>query len=384
MKKTISLLLTLALALSLCACGAPAAQADPTPVPAASETAAPTPETAAPTPATEVRPETIDFTDSLGRTVTLPGDISRIAPSGSVAMIMLAAAAPEKLVCAGSKVYEDQTPYLGEALAALPVTGQLYGGKSTLNLEELLSADPQVIIDMGDKKNGMAEDLDALSEQTGLPCIFLEADLLHMAAAFRSLGELLPDAAERCETVAAYVDETMALAAEASAKIPEQERKTVMYTSGTDGLGTNAKGSSQAQVLELVGAENAVVLEDVTSKGGGNLINMEQLYLFDPDVILFTADSIFETAAADPAWQQVRAIAEGTYYEIPGVPYNWMSNPPSMNMLLGIRWLGNLLYPAYFDFDMTEEVQRAYRILWNYDMSGAEAEELLANSTLKR
>ena len=54
------------------------------------------------------------------------------------------------------------------------------------------------------------------------------------------------------------------------------------------------------------------------------------------------------TAAADAAaWQPLRAIEEGDFYEIPSMPYNWLSNPPSLNMLLGIWWLGNLLYPQY-------------------------------------
>ena len=37
------------------------------------------------------------------------------------------------------------------------------------------------------------------------------------------------------------------------------------------------------------------------------------------------------------------------------MPYNWLSNPPSLNMLLGIWWLGNLLYPQYYDYDMAEK-----------------------------
>ncbi len=65
------------------------------------------------------------------------------------------------------------------------------------------------------------------------------------------------------------------------------------------------------------------------------------------------------------------------------MPYNWLSNPPSINMLLGVWWLGNLLYPQYYDYDMTEKAQEAFRILWNYDLSADEAAEMLQNSTLK-
>ena len=124
-----------------------------------------------------------------------------------------------------------------------------------------------------------------------------------------------------------------------SAKIADADRVSVLYTSGVSGLDTNAKGSVQSQVIELVGAVNAVVVEDVSSKGGGNTINLEQLYQFDPDVILFSAGSIYQTVSSDEAWAQLRAVQNGSYCEIPSLPYNWMSNPPSLNMLaLIINW----------------------------------------------
>ena len=65
------------------------------------------------------------------------------------------------------------------------------------------------------------------------------------------------------------------------------------------------------------------------------------------------------------------------------MPYNWLSNPPSINMLLGVWWLGNLLYPQYYDYDMTEKTQEAFRVLWDYELSADEAEEMLQNSALK-
>ena len=327
--------------------------------------------------------ETVLFTDSSGREVEVPADITRVAPSGAVATMFLAAVCPEYMVCISSTPSRSQLPYLDSSLLTLPTTGQLYGRKSTINLESLLNAEPQIIIDLGDAKDGIERDMDELQKQVGIPVVFIEADLPHMAEAFRMLGQLLSGKEERCGELAAYVDETMALAAEASSAILQEERLSVMYTSGTSGLNTNARGSTQAQVIELVGAQNAVVVEDISNKGGGNTINMEQLYLFDPDVILFSAGSLYSKAGEDEAWQPLRAISNGAYYEIPNLPYNWMGNPPSLNMLLGIRWLGNLLYPAYYDYDMVQEAQRAYRLLWNYELTEEEAAELLSRSTLK-
>ena len=379
MKKTITMLLVFTLCISLCACGAAPAE---TPTASAADSSAPT---EAPAAAEEVpvAPATISFTDDCGRVVELPAEITRIAPSGTVANMFLAAAAPEYMVSISDNYSEEQCAYLGAELSALPVTGSLYGGKGDANLEAILAAAPQLIIDMGDKRGDTADSLDALQAQIGVPCVFIAADLPNMADAFRTLGALLADKAGRCAELAGYVEETVSLAEETAAKIPESERVRVMYTTGTDGLGTNARGSTQAQVIELIGGVNAIETAEVVHKSGGNIINMEQLYLFDPDVIIFTQGSIYDTVASETAWQKLAAVSDGRYYEVPSVPYNWLSLPPSMNMILGIRWLGNLLYPDYYDFDMVAETQRAYRTLWDYDMSAAEAEALLSRSTLK-
>ena len=359
MKRAIPLLLICSLCLTLlCACGSPKTAAAPS-------------------------GETVTFTDSAGREVEVPAEITRVAPSGAVATMFLASVCPEYMVCIASTPSSSQYRYFDDSLLRLPTTGQLYGSKSTINLEALIDAGPQVIIDLGDAKDGIGRDMNALQKQTGIPVVFIEADLPHMAEAFRMLGALLYGKTERCAELADYVDETVSLAAGNAARIPEGERARVMYTSGVSGLNTNAAGSTQAQVIDLVDAVNAVVVEDVSNKGGGNPINMEQLYVYDPDVILFSTGSMYADAENDPAWSKVRAISEGRYYEIPALPYNWMSSPPSLNMLLGIRWLGNLLYPDIYDYDMAAEAQRAYSLLWNYALSDAEAAELLAHSTLR-
>ena len=374
MKKLLALLLAAVMVFSLTACGAETPAPAATEAPAVTEAPAETETPADPTE--ESAAETMSFTDSTGRAVELPANITKIAPSGPVATMILAAFAPEKLVCTGTNIGDDQAAFLYEGLSDLPMTGQLYGGKATFNMEELLATGAEVIIDLGDFKKSIADDLTALQEQTGLPCIFLEADLAHMADAFRSLGTILGKE-ERGEELAKLVEETMTMAAENSAKITEDQMVSVLYSSGSDPLGTNAEGSSQAQVLGIVGAKNAVVVDEVTSKGGGNMINMEQLYNFDPNVVLVTDAAALEIIESETAWQELRAVKDGKVYTVPTEPYCWLSAPPSMNMILGVWWLGNLLYPEVYDYDMTAKAQEIYKTFWNYDLTAEEAAAML-------
>ena len=322
----------------------------------------------------EIKKETVSFTDSSGRVVEIPATIDRVAPSGAVATMFLSAFAPEKMCTVSGRPSNAQMAYLPEELASLPETGQMYGSKATLNLEELLASGAELVIDLGDYKDGIQEDLDALQSQIGIPVIFIEANMESMASAFRTLGKVL-SMEERGEALGAFVDETMAMAAENKGKI--KDKVSVMYATTSDGLGTNAKGSTQAQVLDIVGAENAIVVENVSDKGGGNQINLETAMMADPDVIIFTEESIYKEVSTLSGWKEMTALKNGRYYMVPTMPYNWLGNPPSMNMLIGVWWLGNLLYPEYYSYSMVDKARKIYSLLWGYDLSVEEAETML-------
>ena len=322
------------------------------------------------------------FTDSCGREVTIPAEITKVCPSGAVATMFLSVFAPDEMFSVNSAISDSTAAFLPERIATLPATGQFYGSKASLNMEQILALDPDVIIDLGDYKDGIREDMDALQEQLGIPVIFIESDLEHMAAAFRSLGEIF-GRKEKGDELASFVEETLRMAAENSAKLTDETRRSVMYATGSAGLNVFADGSTHAQVISLIGANNAVVLEKWSNKGTGDSVNMEQILLTDPDVIVFASGSIYDTVGTDEAWLQLDAVKEGSYYEVPSTPYNWMANPPSMNMLLGVWWLGNLVYPDLYNYNMVEKAQEIYKLFWNYDLSTAEAEALLSKSTLK-
>lgn len=321
-------------------------------------------------------------TDSAGREVVLPETLTQIAPSGTSAQMILYTIVPDLMVGWSKNPSETQKKYIAEKYYDLPEFGQFYGKNASLNLEALIAAKPQVIIDMGDMKKGHAEDMDRIQEQTGIPTIFIEANLDNFAAAYRMLGELF-GVQEQAENLAAYIDETVHTAEENAKKIPQDERVSVMFGTGETGLDVNAKGSIHSAVIALVGADNAIEVAEVSNKGGGNTINMETVLLAQPDVIVFSAGAPYDTVASDENWSSVKAVQDGRYYEIPSQPYNWLAQPPSVNRILGIRWLGNLLYPELYPYDMIEETKQFYELFWHYSLSDAEAKELLARSTYK-
>jgi iron complex transport system substrate-binding protein len=62
----------------------------------------------------------------------------------------------------------------------------------------------------------------------------------------------------------------------------------------------------------------------------------------------------------DPLWQGLKAVQAGRVYLSPNVPYGWIDFPPSINRLVGLRWLGRSLYPDAFPEDLRPFVREFY------------------------
>lgn len=117
-------------------------------------------------------------------------------------------------------------------------------------------------------------------------------------------------------------------------KIPEGDRAKVAYLLGDKGTNTIAKNSYQGQVIDLV-ADNVADLGKVSGSGAGVEIGMEQLAIWDPAVILFGPDSIYDTVGSDAAFADLSAVKNGSYYKVPGTPWNWLNSPPTVNQVAG-------------------------------------------------
>ncbi len=96
--------------------------------------------------------ETTIIEDDYGRKVEIPKEVTKIAASGATAQMILMTIAPEMLVGLTSSPSTLQMPYFPEDMWYLPTFGQFYGSKSSLNVEALIDAQPQVIIDLGERK----------------------------------------------------------------------------------------------------------------------------------------------------------------------------------------------------------------------------------------
>ncbi len=349
-KKLLALLLAVVMVLGLMACGTKKKEADPN--------------------ATRI------FTDSTGREVEVPVQIDKVALSGPMAQIVLFALCPDKLVGVSNAWSTEAEQYLDEKYFTMPEIGQLYGGKGELNLETLLQSGAQVVIDVGEPKGSIKEDMDSLQQQTGIPFLHITADTESYPAAYRMLGDLL-NMKDEAQTLAAYCekiyDRTVSIAGSV-------EKANVLYVTGDAGQNVIASGSYHAEILDLL-TNNPAVVDDPSSKGTGNEVSMEQILTWNPDVVVFAPESIYATVQDDAAWQSVTAIKNGAYYEVPFGPYNWIGFPPSVQRYLGMMWLSKVLYPdATAQYDLFDDVHEYYELFYHCDLTRAQYDALVANS----
>ena len=357
-KKWIALLLALVMSVSLFACGAKPADVggDSQDTPVSED-------------ATRV------FKDSCGREVTVPVNVEKVAISGPLAQIVVFALAPDKLVGIANAWDESAAEFLDTRYYDLPLLGQLYGGKGEMNLETLLAAAPDVVIDVGEPKGSIAEDMDGLQEQTGIPFVHIDAYLASMDDTYAMLGDLLAMPNE-AQGLADYCRFAYDRAVEIANSV---EKANILYITGDEGLNVIAQGSYHAEVIDML-ANNLAVVDEPSGKGTGNEVDMEQILRWNPDVILFAPGSIYDTVADNENWQTLTAIKNGAYYEVPMGPYNWMGFPPSVQRLLGMMWMTTVLYPDAVDYDLYTEVSSYFQMFYHCELTRAQYDALVANS----
>ncbi len=329
-------------------------------------------------PSLSLGEETRQFTDDVGRVVEVPAQITRIAPSGPLAQMVLFSLAPEMLVGLASDWDAAAEEYLG-AYFSLPVLGGLYGTGTALNLEQLALTDPQLIIDIGEAKKTIVEDMDAITQQVAIPSVHIDATLRTMPDTYRKLGALL-GMPEKAEVLAVYCEEAIARTDAIMAKVGDENRVGMLYLLGEKGQNAIAKGSFHSELFDMT-ADNLAVVESPSGKGTGNECSMEQIMLWDPDVIIFAPGSVYADVAADPVWQTLKAVQSGNYVEVPYGPYNWLGFPASVQRYLGMLWLPTLFYPDAVDYDLYTEVARYYDLFYHHALTQAQFDALTARAT---
>jgi iron complex transport system substrate-binding protein len=311
--------------------------------------------------------------DAAGRAVPIPDKVARVFPAGPPAAILLYTLAPDLLLGWPRANRAEECEFMLPDICRRPEVGRLTGRGNTANLEVVLSLKPDLILDVGSVRETFVSLAARVQEQTGIPYALLDGRFEAIAATYRKLGELTHRTGE-AEALARYADDTMATIKGRIGAIPESQRPRVYYARGPRGLETGLGGSINVETIEFLGARNVAA----ERKGGLATVSLEQVLLWNPDVIVTIDRDFAASVRTDPVWAEVAAVRAGRVHLSPKLPFGWVDFPPSVNRLIGLWWLAKILYPAQFPEDIRALTRDFYTRFYHVTPADAQIDHVLA------
>lgn len=318
-------------------------------------------------------------TDMTGRRVAIPDKIKRVVGLSPPATYLIYAIDPNLLAGLSFPLRGDEKFHTVEQFKRLPVVGGLSGEAKNLNVETLLKVKPDIVILWELKRNDITainRKYEQIVKPLGIPILYVRiCSVNDYPAAFHFLGDVL-GRKERAAALERYAVNALRKVSRAMSGIPDGKRVSVYYAEGVDGLSTEGEKSMHTQLIPLSGGRNVCRMKE-SSYMGLEKISMEQLLIYDPDVILVKERTFFERIMKDTRWKNLRAVRAKKVFLIPYVPFNWFDRPPSHMHILGIQWLANLLHPDRYPQDIVKETRAFYRLFFSRELSDREARKII-------
>jgi iron complex transport system substrate-binding protein len=316
------------------------------------------------------------LTDSAGRKVDVPDQIGRVFPAGPPASVTLFTVAPEKMLGWTRSPSPQAQAFLPPQYARLPEIGRLSGRGNTANLETVVRLRPDLVLDVGDTTATYVSLADRVRRETHIPYVLIGGRLAETPITLRAIGSLL-GVRTRAEALAAYAEATISRTRRRVSAIPPMNRPSIYIARGPRGLETAVGGSIGSEVVDMLGARN--VVGAATAPRTIVVVSPEQVLAWQPEVILAVDRRFRAIVGTDPVWRQLEAVRKKRVHFVPDLPFSWLDDPPAPNRLIGLAWLGRLLYPSLFPEDIRAEARRFYALFYRQQPSDAQLDSLLAN-----
>lgn len=326
-----------------------------------------------------------EYTDDMGRTLQIPAPnaMEKVYFTSGLAEIFIFTLNPDILGGTALTSSENAKKYLPEHMQDLLYMGSL-SENGEINREMLVAEGVQCVFSISAIGLTQANraDVDELQNATNIPVILLDGSMENISECYRKLGDLLGKQ-QRASELASYCEDVFARVNEACSDIPEDEKVSIYYAEGAQGVQTEPSTSQHAAVFNVAGAKN-VAQVDLVEGAGMSDVSLEQVMAWDPEVIIAWSweerGGSDERIRASGSWANIKAVKDGRVYTMPEIPFAWLDRPPGVNRFLGIQWIANMLYPERFDIDMVEEGIRFYKLFYQVDVTEDEMRGFLGNS----
>ncbi len=179
---------------------------------------------------------------------------------------------------------------------------------------------------------------------------------------YKTLGKVMGKE-DRGNSLSKYIQKELANINQLTKKIPNNDLLNVYYAKSDDGLVTECEDSVHSEAIKLINAKNPIKCNDL--KNMRITINLEQLFLINPDVIITNKKNFYKDVFSNNKYRYLKAVKDKKVFLIPQKPINWIDNPPSFFKTLGAYWLGSKVYPKYFPNNFDKKKEEFYQLFLN-------------------
>ena len=149
------------------------------------------------------------------------------------------------------------------------------------------------------------------------------------------------------------------------------------------GAGLSSAGAAFQSLFAnpLATPDTLGVANGVTADNSNAVITMEQVYEWNPDMIVITnftqtmPDDLYNNAVGSDDWSTVAAVQNHEVYKMPLGTYRTYT--PGVDTPMTLQWLAKKAYPDLFaDVDLAEEVRNYYNELYGITVTDEQMEAM--------
>jgi len=307
--------------------------------------------------------------------VPVPAKVARVYPAGEPAAILLTMLAPDLLLGWPRANTPQACAYMLTDICTRPRIAGITGRGDTASTQSIVALKPDLILDVGSTGPRYAALADRVQRETGIPYAVLDGGIMGLSTSYEKLGRLIGREAAGAD-FGDYCNMTLGVITNRIAFVPPEKRPRVYSERGPKGLTTELGGSSHGELIELMARNVAGEL-----KGELGEVTIEQIRAWDPDVIVTINATFASSVRGDPAWTSIKAVREGRVHFMAGIPFGWFDAPPSGNRLIGLWWLGKILYPDLFKEDLRELTRDFYEKFYHAKLTELQIDDVLARKS---
>ena len=275
-----------------------------------------------------------------------------------------------------------KTGLLGELFPDILNASTDFMNGSDINMEELMKLEPDVVFyNAGSKEMG-----EALTS-AGFAAVAVSVNKWDYDSIetydhwVELLSQIFPEKGDTADKVSQYSQKVYEDIQKRVSGLKKEEQKNILFLfnySDTTMITSGKKFFGQFW-CDAVGGRNAA--EGVAAENSNAVINMEQVYEWNPDVIFITnftpvqPEDLFENAVGQDDWSPVKAVQDGHVYKLPLGTYR--SYTPSTDTPMTLLWMAKQVYPDLFeDVDITKEVKDYYQAMYGVKLSDEQVERM--------